>query len=106
MTALVSIKGKVRNWPAYGFANKHWAVTMPVAAGVAKWPNAPFHCITHQPTGLKAAEVSPDKAMRCARRFAKIFGGAQTVRGVRRKYNALSASEKKWINKQWHWSGK
>ncbi len=95
---LVSTKrGVKKRWPCFGRAG-NWVLSSPVGPRCTP-RKASFLAVTHQPTGLLAGYLSAcsPRLMRSLAKYADFFGSARTVRGVMRKWNALSPRQKRWV---------
>lgn len=92
-------RGLLVCWPAHAVMG-HWAITVPVpwvGDGELLF-NAEYATMTHQPTGFRAGDcaLAKDYTKRLQRLNA-LFGNAQTVKGVQRKFNALSDKDKRFV---------
>ena len=92
---------KKENWPFY-LQRGLFVLTTPCKSprGTRDF-SAPFFVVTHIPTGKCAGTIMVDDKQKAKKleRYAAIFGNAQTVSGVMRKYHALPPKTRGWISK-------
>jgi hypothetical protein len=87
-------KGLRKRWPCLAKMG-NWAITEPCGLMATPRPEYPWVTVTHQPTGYRACSIPRGVDYNAVlKRFNKLFGGARTVIGVRRKYGKLSKKNK------------